>query len=78
MTHKIDTNINAGGNAEIYFDDCAEPVQADGIFKTLNSANRRLRIWATAQLKAHENRVIALGVHRRSRVDESQKGDSRA
>jgi hypothetical protein len=78
MTDKINPNINAGGNTQIYFDDCAEPVQADGILKTLNSANRRLRIWATAQLKAHENRVIALGVHRRSRVDESQEVDSRA
>ena len=76
MTHKIDTNINASGNAEVYFDDCADPVQTDGIFKILNSANRRLRIWATTQLKAHENRVIALGVHRRSRVDGSQKVDS--
>ena len=78
MTDKIDANTNVGTNAEIYFADCADPVQTGGILKMLSRAGSRLRLWAAAQLIAHHNRVFALGVYRRSRVDGSQIADSKA
>lgn len=78
MTDKIDANTNVGANAEIYFDDCADPVQTGGIFKMLSRASRGLRLWAAAQLIAHHNRVFALGVYRRSRVDGARSVDGKA
>jgi len=78
MKHKIDTNSNVSGKVDFYFDDCADPVQTGGSLKMLASAGRRLRLWAAAQLRAHHNRVFALGVYRRNRVDGPQAGENRA
>ena len=78
MTHKIDTNTDVSTKAEIHSDACADPVQTGAALRLLSSAGRRLRLWAAAQLLAHHNRVFALGVYRRSRVDGSQIADSKA
>ena len=78
MTHKLDTDINVSTNTEINFDDCTDPVQSGAKVKKFNGASKRLRLWAATQLIAHHNRVIALGVHRRSRVDGPRTLDSKA
>ena len=77
MTHKFDANTHVSTNAEIYFDGCADPLQTGGILKILSRASRGLRLWAAAQLIAHHNRVFALGVYRRSRVDGSRTIESK-
>lgn len=76
MTHKLDININV--NAETNNDDCAGPVQTGGCLKLFSSTGRRLRLWAAAQLIAHNNRVLALGVYRRYRGDGSRTLDGEA
>ena len=53
-------------------------VQSGAKVKKFNGASKRLRLWAATQLIAHHNRVIALGVHRRSRVDGPRTLDSKA
>jgi len=78
MKHKIDTNINVRSKVDFYFDDCADPVQTGGSLKMLASAIRGIRLWAAAKLQAHHNRVFALGVYRRNRVDGPQAGENRA
>jgi hypothetical protein len=78
MTHHIDTNLKVSDNAEFYFDDCADPVQTGAKQKLLGRAGRSLGLWLAAQLQAHHNRVFALGVYRRNRVDGPQAGDNRS
>ena len=73
MTHKLDVNINV--NAETNNDDSAGPVQTGGRLKLFSSTGRRLRLWAAAQLLAHHNRVLALGVYRHHRLDGSRTLD---
>ena len=73
MTHKLDANIDA--TAETYNDDCADPAQTGGRLKLFSSTGRRLLLWVAAQLIAHNNRVFALGVYRRHRVDGSRTLD---
>lgn len=82
MKTKLDTNINLSANGEIYYDDCADPVQTPNAWRFLSTSGSRLGSWLVAQLIAHNDRVSALGVYRRCREDEHrpmiEKADYRA
>ncbi len=82
MKNNLDSNIKFSANGEAYFDDCANPVQTVNAWRLRSSGGGRLRLWVSALLNAHHDRVIALGVYRRCRVDgcksDSEQADRRA
>lgn len=69
MKNNFDLNIKTNANGEISFGDCSEPVQSPNAWRYLSNSFRRLGLWMVECLTAHNDRVAALRVYRRYRVD---------
>jgi len=65
----IDSKFNTSTNHAIRPDDCSESVQTRISLDAVTRRFKRLGLWLTAQLIAHDNRVSALGVYRQQRLD---------
>lgn len=71
MTIEMKSGIKLSTNG-INIDDCADPVQTLNALRLLSNSGKRLSSWIIKQLNAHNDRVSALGVYRRQRVDAHQ------
>lgn len=71
MRTKMESGIKLSTNG-INIDDCADPVQTLNALRLLSNSGKRLSSWIIKQLNAHNDRVSALGVYRRARVDTHQ------
>ena len=67
----MESGIKLSNNG-INIDDCADPVQTLNALRMLSGSGKRLSWWIIKQLNAHNDRVSALGVYRRARVDTHQ------
>ena len=65
----------AGDNRD-YSDECAQGVQTAGKVKMSHGGLKRLLGWVAKCVEAHNNRVVALNVYRRDRLDGSSQNGS--
>jgi hypothetical protein len=75
MKQKNDANINIASETRGHFDQCSDPVQTLQPATFPVSALRRLRFFTLTMLHAHNQRVSALGVYRRRRIDGASLGE---
>jgi len=78
MKQIFDPGINIAAEMRGHSDQCAHPVQTLRPGKFPASALRRLGAFVLALLSAHNQRVSALGVYRRRRVDGACLGEREA
>ena len=74
MKQLNESDINVTGNIGSYSDECARAVQIEGNVKMSQGVFARLGSWLLNCVEAHHERVCALGVYRRERLDNAHPG----
>ena len=69
MKTRFDPDIDVNANAESGPEDCTDQVQSLSPAKYFSGRLWRLREWAAARIKAHEDRVLSLRVYSQRRLD---------
>ena len=76
MKRVNEVNIEVAGNNGGYSDECAQAVQTGDKVKMSQGVLKRLVSWMVNCLEAHNDRVVALSVYRRDRLDGSSRNDA--
>lgn len=69
MKNHMYTNCEIDVSGETSPGECTKPVQSKTIWQYLTMSFRRSSSWLLERMKAHNNRVLALGIHRQQRQD---------